>query len=195
MNSEEDKALADLSGAVKRAEEQYEQNGQNPWLGVSEVVKSRLTPVYENSGVRALGTYIDNRLATPYLSRTLVVFSSECHVGLLSIFEEREVVEAAIEYLKAIAKRSGTRKYDWAWFALTLYHMTPIELVRITFAIIEKAPDNDGVLWMIGDGPLSELEEFASETLCQYEKNVDNDDVKHKLERIRTLVESELSER
>lgn len=93
--------------------------------------------------------------------------------NMLTAFSEDEIVEAAFLFLLPFGE-GATEMIDerelpgWGWSALWQHdypspdqvyyrtdHLTDEQHFRLLLALIDRVPMDDKILWMIGDGPLS----------------------------------------
>jgi len=72
----------------------------------------------------------------------------------LEVFGFELIRNAALDYLEA-----ATFTNQWAWGLVWFGDWNANDHLRLVKAIVDSAPDDDGALWMLGDGPISELEE------------------------------------
>lgn len=93
--------------------------------------------------------------------------------NMLAVFSEDEIIEAALHFLLPFGEDAAEviderELPGWGWSALWQHdyprpdqvyyrtdHLTDEQHFRLLLALIDRVPMDDKILWMIGDGPLS----------------------------------------
>jgi hypothetical protein len=100
--------------------------------------------------------------------------------NMLTVFSEDEIIDAAVEFLLPF-RADATGMIDerelpgWGWDALWQHdyprpdqvyyrtdHLTDEQHFRLLLALVDRVPMDDKVLWMIGDGPISNVWESTA---------------------------------
>jgi hypothetical protein len=125
-------------------------------------------PLMNEHGAEAVLAELGTGRENPLLASALAYAASEADVPLNNVFTSDEIVTAAHEYLLTVGSpaweqsrlRNGLSHGHWAWFALFDHHpgngdFEDGEHFRLVLKLIEIAPLDDTVLFLIGDGPLA----------------------------------------
>jgi hypothetical protein len=122
-----------------------------------------LTQLYDSDGLDGLALLIAERRAAPGVAYGLEALSEQREIGVLEIFLSEEILEGAHRYLVA---RRDAPPYElrdrWAWNAIWFGRMPWERRLELTMELADLVRDNDNALWMIGDGPLSEVEDHPA---------------------------------
>ncbi len=115
-----------------------------------------IRPAYERSGRAVIERLIDARLSVEGVASCLYALWRWYDLNPLEFFAQDEIVEAALSYLSS----GYSIQHRWGWEILwdDDEYFGDDEHLRIVLDLIDKVPDDDDQLWMIGDGPLGELE-------------------------------------
>lgn len=115
-------------------------------------VEVLLIPAFDVGGLAALSLLVSARLDSPLIAEALTGFCARRYISVLEIFSEEEILDGALRNL------IDPSESLWASMALTYGQMDEDSRWVIVMRLIQKAPDDDDMLWRIGDGPVSALE-------------------------------------
>jgi len=126
----------------------------DPQRAVEQVVDQIVIPAYDLQGRAALTKMIDEFRSSPYLAAAVVDLSSRRKIDLLSLVSSADLLNGAVAYLV-----KGTRfEESWAWQALWFGHLSDEDRWRLVMELVDQIPADEDMLWLVGDGPLSELQ-------------------------------------
>jgi hypothetical protein len=126
---------------------------KDPWHGAAVAAHLVLIPAFNDRGLDGLARVIAASARSPHIATALVEFAGLSHISPLRIFTFSELVEAA-----AASVMNSSFEHEWAWHAVWFGDFDDEEHWNIVMALIDRVPDDDDALWLVGDGPLSELE-------------------------------------
>lgn len=126
-------------------------------------------PLILEHGADAVLAELEAGKADPLVASALAYAADEAAVlPLTRWFTHDEIVTAALEYLLTVGTPASERSRlrndlhhgHWAWFALYDHHpgyggFEDGEHFRLVLKLIEAAPLDDTILFLIGDGPLA----------------------------------------
>lgn len=125
------------------------------YLAAGAVVDALILPALEREGRDAIRLLVDARHSSPLLDLALVVTCDRARINTFTVFPYEEIVEGVISYL--CGGRSA--EDDWAWdIAWGLSGLSDEEHWRLVMEVIRRCPWDDDALWMIGDGPIGQLQ-------------------------------------
>jgi hypothetical protein len=137
---------------------------------IDAVLGAVVDPLIAEHGAEAVISELEDGKDDPRVASALAYAADEADVPLTQAFTHDEILTAALEYLLTVGtpaweeSRARNCLYHghWAWFALYDHHpgegrgdFEDDEHFRLVLELVERAPLNNDVLWMIGDGPLA----------------------------------------
>lgn len=163
-------------------------------VSLGGVIDDVLTPEIDRLGLDCVLKYLLEAKEDPYIAAALVemcgVFSHEDGRVLRAteIFKDEEIVGAGVAFL-ATFPSGGLAEGRWAWNILWNAggEVSPTDHARLVQRLVELAPWEDQVLWLIGEGPLSRATVDAAPEMSAWEQTLD-DNLSSKVARIRYLV-------
>jgi len=131
---------------------------ENQWDIVVWATEHLIEPIVSAHGRKTVLEQLVGAKCDPYIAALLVQLSGDDSFRVNEIFSDEEIVEAALVYLLAMPN-AALRDGQWAWTALWngWDQFQPRDHYRILLELIDRAPWDDDILWMIGDGPLSHV--------------------------------------
>ncbi len=146
-------SAADGWGFVERLQQTVAASAwpDDPWGGIIWLVARELTPIYREHGVHGVRGLRALAPGSAWASSALTCL----RVNPLAFFSRTDLVEHALSYLVV-----SSFETEWAWRAIWYGELEPEDRWSMTMELIDRAPDDDGALWMIGDGPLSEVRDI-----------------------------------
>lgn len=127
-------------------------------------------PLVAEHGADVVIAELATRKRDALVASALAYVAGLADLRLTEVFSTGEILAAALDYLGTVGandtedSRVKTRLHHghWAWSALFLHvpesaaaDFEGDEHFRLVLELIERAPADDTVLWMIGDGPLA----------------------------------------
>jgi hypothetical protein len=121
-------------------------------------------PLVAEHGADVVIAELATRKNDPLVASALAYVARLVDLRLTDVFSTGEILAAALDYLVTVAAseaessvKRGLRHGNWAWSALFLNagDLEDEEHFRLVLELVERAPRDDRVLWMIGDGPLA----------------------------------------
>lgn len=151
-----------ITGIIEQVEESTHR-GTDGWIAIERVVKELVDPAVKAHGADAVIEALAHERENPIVAAVLVEViwnASTSHTAgyrVTDLFAEREIVKAVLNYLEN--PEGGINSGAWAWTLLwnLLGQLDVDTQMRLVREVIESVPWDDRQLWMLGDGPLSEL--------------------------------------
>jgi len=131
--------------------------------GVAVVTKSLLWPAIERDGAARVVLALAELKDDPFIAAALVDLSGRRTFRVTDIYSDDEIIDAALTYLIAMPNAT-IEDGHWAWTALWGWaddengDIGVGDHFRLVTRLIDEAPWDDKVLWMIGNGPLGAAE-------------------------------------
>lgn len=150
-----------------------------------ELVSAAITAYGVDATARALGALKgDPRVATVLAAISEGRDEGGGHLRITDVFTDAEIVTAALSYLEGMSEDGS-----WAWTVVWNLsgELEATAHARLLARLIERFPWDDQMLWMIGDGPLSELATSPGD-MARLESL---ETIQGKLVRIRRLLEAD----
>ena len=136
--------------------------------GEEAILGAVVYPLVAEHGAEAVLAELVTKKGDPLVASALAYAARLAGLRLTDMFSADEIVAAALDYLGTVGAPTkssiahGLRHGNWAWSALFLHHpgdsaadFDDEEHFRLVLELIERAPWDNDVLWMIGDGPLA----------------------------------------
>jgi hypothetical protein len=127
-----------------------------------DAVEAVVDPLVAQYGAEAVLAALAPAGDDPYVAAALFEVCSTSGIRLTQYFSDDAIVSAALTHLLGVGQGTASLSTGrWAWSALfqhdcgSLDHFDDEAHLRILFRLIDEAPWDDSVLFMIGDGPLS----------------------------------------
>jgi hypothetical protein len=127
-------------------------------------------PLVAEHGADVVIAELARRKKDPLVASAVAYVAGLADLRLTEVFSTGEILAAALDYLGTVGAsdaqessvKTGLRHGDWAWSALFGHvpgsaagDFEDDEHFRLVLELVERAPTDDTVLWMIGDGPLA----------------------------------------
>ncbi|HZP72059.1 MAG TPA: hypothetical protein VFA97_01650 [Gaiellaceae bacterium] len=144
---------------IRRAVEEANASVGGEWDGVDWVAERLLDEHGLDAVVAELSAAKDDPLVAAVLFQAMTLSDRR----LTEVFTEAEIVNAALQYLLAFESGASHRDGRWAWSALFQFSpeysissdFDPEEHFDLVLKLLDRAPLDDTVLFLIGDGPLA----------------------------------------
>jgi len=184
--------LDDVSDRVAALARQPVSPSSSEWEAIERTTREVVAPAIAAYGPDAVISALVAAKADPYVAAVLVAISGPYHppeghdFRVTDLFSDEEIVRGALSFLEKFPD-AGLADGNWAWTTLwNLWEQVePAAQARLVKHLIEEAPWDDQVLWMIGDGPLSEVANEPAHLAV-----IEGDEaIREKVARIRRLVE------
>jgi len=152
-------SASEISKSIQEANASADDGGWREWDAVDDVVERLL----DKHGRDAIVTELRDAREDPIIAAVLFDAMTLSGRRLTEVFSEEEIVSAALQYLLAVESGAGLQDGAWAWSAL--FQFSPESSIDTDFdadehfnlllQLLQRAPLDDTVLFMIGDGPLA----------------------------------------
>jgi hypothetical protein len=132
--------------------------------GEEAILGAVVYPLVADHGADVVIAELATRRKDPLVASALAYVARLVNLRLTEVFSTGEILAAALDYLGTVgtstaesSAQTGLRHGHWAWSALFEHaeDLEDEEHFGLVLELVERAPTDDGVLWMIGDGPLA----------------------------------------
>jgi len=129
---------------------------EDPQRAIENLVDRVLVTAVDVHGPSALESLIARRTSSAMAATALVDVCARRKLPVLAVFDVEEIVAGAVTHL--VVASVETR---WSWRALTHGPFVQEEdHWKLVLEVAHRAPDDDDGLWLLGDGPVAELQMY-----------------------------------